>query len=441
MRGRARPRFAVPWVMRPRVGGGSRAIRSRLGGPDRGGLGSGARRAAGFGSRRAIALLVVLVLLLGGTATEGMAAEVVVARDATVPAGSVIADDLYVVAGGLRVLGNLGGDLTASAGTVNVVGAVAGGVTVSAARVEIRGRIGRSVRAGGGIVAVYGRVDGDVVIAGGILRLVEGASIGGDVVVLGGSLTVVAGASVGGDVRGTAAAVTIEGRVRGGVRVATRRLAVAPGATVGGALRYRGDAAPEVAVDATVVGPTERLPPPDRPRWLRWLLWDGAAVPRLLLLLGVALAAVLLAPGAVVGAAEQVRRAPMRAGLVGIGAAVVGPLVVVLLAITVVGLPLAVVGAALSLGALYASQAVVGLAIGRVLFRLRGADRQRARAAAALTLGVVLVAGLRAVPIPFVGLAVASAVAVVGLGGVVLLGIERWSGRGHAGASRSATAV
>ena len=364
------------------------------------------------------ALGALLIGLLAPFEPVG-AAESVNRWSVTVPAGTTVADDFYVAAGNVRVDGEVTGDLTVGAGTLNVVGPVGGSVSLTAGRAEIRGRIGRSVRAVGAIVAVYGRVEGDVVAAGATLRLVEGASIGGDVVLLGGTVTAVDGATIGGDLRGTAAAVTVEGRVRGDVRVSTRQLRVTTGARIDGDLAYRGDAAPEIASGAVVGGTTGSLPPIGLSAGVGWLIWANAALPRLLLGLGVGVVAIMLLPHPTVGAADRLRRAPLGTALVGVGLALFLPLALVLLAITIVGLPVAIVGTAVYLLALYTSQVVVGLALGRGLLRFARADRGRGRNLAAMTLGVGLLFGLRLVPVPHAGAVVAALVAVVGLGAVV----------------------
>lgn len=385
-------------------------------------------RSGGAGRRRrprCLAPLGVLLLALCFPARSAAAAEVIVDGAVTVPAGATVRNHLYLAAGTVEVLGDIDGDLTVSVGFLNVVGDVTGGVTVAAGRAEIRGTIGRSVRAAGATVAVYGRVEGDVVVAGGLVTIVEGASIGGDVIAAGGAVTLVDGASVAGDVRGYAASLALEGRVRGDVRITARRLLVAPGARIDGALRYRGPDAPGIQAGATIAGPIARIGFPRLLPGPSWLAWRWATIPRLLLMLGLGAVLVLLLPRPLVALADGGRGDPVGTALLGVGVALFVPLLLLLFAILVVGLPVALLGAAAYVAVVYASQALVGLALGRAATRLARDDARRGPNLAAMALGVLLLGALRLVPVPAVGVAVAFVVAVWALGIAAAAGRDR----------------
>jgi len=244
------------------------------------------------------------------------------------------------------------------------------------------------------------------------------------VVAAGGAVTVVATAIVGGDVRGTAGAVTVEGRVRGDVRVTAPRLSLAPGARVDGALAFRGDRAPAVASGAAVLGGTTARPLLGGVPGGRFLAWETAALPRLAAMLGVGLLGVLLAPRAAVAVADGARRRPLPALLSGLGVAVFLPVALLLLATTVVGMPLAAVGASLFLGAAYASQAVVGLAIGRLVFSIGPGNASRGANLATMAVGVASLSAVRLLPVPHLNPAAALLVALLGLG-ALSLGLDR----------------
>lgn len=385
-----------------------------------------------------LAPLGVLLFALCFPAWSAAAADVIVDGAVTVPAGATVRDHLYLAAGTVEILGDVDGDLTASVGFLNVVGDVTGGVAVAAGRAEIRGTIGRSVRGAGATVAVYGRVEGDVVVAGGLVTIVEGASIGGDVIAAGGSVVLVDGASVAGDVRGYAAALTLEGRVRGDVRITARRLLVAPGARIDGALRYRGTDEPEIAPGAAIAGPVDRVAFPRLLPGPSWLAWRWAAVPRLLLMLGLGALLVLLLPRPLVALADGGRGDPFGTALLGVGVAVFLPLLLLLLAILVVGLPVALLGAAAYVAVVYASQALVGLALGRAATRLARDDARRGPNLAAMALGVLLLGALRLIPVPAVGVAVAFVIPVWALGIAAAAGRDRLLPRRRAPAPRPA---
>jgi cytoskeletal protein CcmA (bactofilin family) len=369
-------------------------------------------------------VLVAAILVLLGQDRPAAAAQFMAGASVQIPAGTTIDGDLYIVGGTVTVLGNVRGDLLADAALLNVVGDVDGSVTVAAGRAEIRGRVAHAVRALGGVVAVYGRVDGDVVAAGGVVTLVEGASVGGDVVAAGGSVTVVNSATVDGNVRGVAANMSVEGRIGGDVRVTVDHLQLTDGATIQRELHYRSDNPATIAPGAVVAGTTRRESLASGVPGGQVIFWERAAIPRALLLLGAGVAILLLLPGHAIAVADGVRVAPSLALLVGIGAAVFVPITLALLTITIAGIPLALVGTTLYLAGTYLSQVFVGLALGRMVFRLGQANVLRGPNLLAMCGGVVALTGIRLLPFPYLDLVIAAVVAVLGLGGLVLAALD-----------------
>jgi cytoskeletal protein CcmA (bactofilin family) len=363
---------------------------------------------------------VLLAALLALQDRPAAAAQIMTGTSVQIPPGATINGDLYVAGGVVKVLGNVDGDLVADTALLDVVGDVGGSVTVAAGRAEIRGRIAHAVRALGGVVAIYGRVDGDVVAAGGMVILVEGASVGGDVVAAGGSVTVVDSATVDRNLRGIAANMSIEGRVGGDVRVTVDHLQLTDGATIERELRYRSVNSAMIAPGAVVVGTIRREDLADGAPGGQLMIWERAAIPRTFLLLGAGAVILMLLPGPVIGVAANASEAPLLALLIGAGAAVFVPITLALLAITIVGLPLALVGTTLYFGGMYLSQAFVGLALGRIVFRLRQSDVRRGPNLLAMCVGVVALTGIRLLPFPHWDLLIAAVVAFLGLGGLAL---------------------
>jgi hypothetical protein len=369
------------------------------------------------------------MLALLGQDRSATAAQYMAGSTVQIPPGTTINGDLYIVGGTVAVLGNVHGDLIVDAALLNVVGDVDGSVTVAAGRAEIRGNIAHAVRAVGGVVAIYGRVDGDVVAAGGLVTLVEGASVGGDVVTVGGLVTVVSGATVDGNLGGIAANLSVEGRIDGNVRVTVDQLQVTDGATIERGLHYRSENPASIAPGAVVVGATWRESLANGMPGGQVILWERAAIPRALVLLGVGMGILLLLPGQAVAVVNGVREEPMLALLVGIGVAVFAPIVIVMLTMTVVGVPLAILGTTLYLGGTYLSQIFMGLALGRIVFRLGLADVRRGVNLFAMCSGVVALTGLRVLPFPHLDLLIAAVLAVFGLGGLSLAVLNRTRSR------------
>ena len=366
--------------------------------------------------------LALVATALAATGAPTAAAEFETGETPRVPAGRTVDDDLYLFGGGAEVDGVVTGDVVVSAGTLDVDGRVEGSVAAAAGTVEIRGEVGRSLRATAGTVRVLGAVGGDVVAAGGTITIEPGATVGGDVVVAGGEVEV--RGEVAGEVRGNVGTLTIAGPVGGDVRVSADRVRLEPEARLGGALRYRSHDDAEIASDAVVAGPTVRRAPSRFVPGDNLQVWLGSAIFRLLCGLVSGVVVVLVMPRAAAAIADGLRSAPLTPFLMGLSLLIFVPLGIAVLLLTVVGIPIALVVLALFLVGLYLSQVVVGLAVGRFLLPNSWDTASRGFNLLAMTIGVILLAALRPIPVPYLSPIVATLTGLVGLGAVVV-GLHR----------------
>lgn len=404
--------------------------------------GRGARLVRYDRAGRIVVAIVALLVAVGATVLavgSATAAEFRSGNSLTVPATETIDDDLYLTGGALDLLGNVTGDAILAGNDLRISGEVGGSVMAAVRRAELRGPIGRSVRIAGGEVIVFGPVGGDVVVFGGEVTIQPSAVVQGDVVATGGTVTVLG--EVGGDVRGNADELVLDGRVGGDVRLNADEVHLLPQARVEGALRYRSRADAVVDPGAVVVGPTERREPSRYLARDNLIGWLGSAILRLLFGLIAGVVLVLIMPRAAANVADGVRRAPLASLLIGLALLVLLPIALVLLLITVVGIPVALIGLAFYLSALYLSQVFVGLAIGRALLPAAWGEDGRGFNLLAMTIGVILLALLRLIPVPFVSGAIAALTAMFGLGAIVV-GLRRARRRalfaGHEAAGSSA---
>jgi cytoskeletal protein CcmA (bactofilin family) len=318
-------------------------------------------------------------------------------QEVVVPAGETVAGDLYASAGTVRIEGRVDGDLIATGGQVTVPGTVTGDVAAAAGSTTISGEVAGDVRVATGQARVQGQVGEDLLLAAGQASVDSGARVGGDLIFAAGRMTM--DGTVGGSVLGTTGNYLRRGSVAGSERVTVeqreeQRPTVAD-RLLGGLRRY---------VSILVVGAL--------------LLWLLAAVLR--------------------RAADAVRARPLVGFGVGI-LAVVG-VVVVLGLLIVVAVLVAIVLGLLGLGSLagvtvfggilvaavvvflllvavgFGAQAVVGLALGRLV--LRGETRSFGRAFGALALGVLVVVLLSVIPV--VGGVLEALMVLLGLGALVL---------------------
>jgi len=317
-------------------------------------------------------------------------------QEVVVAAGETVRGDLYASAGTVRIDGRVEGDLVATGGQVTVAGTVTGDLLAAAGTTTISGQVDGDARVGTGQARVEGRVGEDLLLGAGQATVVSGAQVGGDLIFGAGQMTM--DGTVAGSVLGSTGNYRRGGSVAGSEQVTVQE--------------------PEQA-------PTLEERAVDRLRRYASILAVGVLL-------------LWLAPRALRGAADSVRRRPLASfavgilGVIGVAVLVVVVILVTVLAAVVLGLlrlgPLTgatVFGGVLAAGVIvflfylavaFGAQAAVGLALGRLLFR--GDARSFVRAFGALALGVLVVVLLSAIPL--VGGWVELLVALLGLGALVL---------------------
>jgi cytoskeletal protein CcmA (bactofilin family) len=367
-------------------------------------------------------VLIAAILTAASMVVTGVA--LIVVRDLThfhseqVGSRGPVNSNVSVSGSKITVVNTVDGDLHACAWLLNQTGTINGDVSVIAGRAELRGTVTGTVHATGGSISVYGTIQGDVELTGGQVTVVEEAVIQGDLIVHGGTVLITARSQIQGQVRGEAARMTIEGEVDGGVDLTAWSLEISPGAVIRGPVRYESRSEAKIDRSASITGPVVRIDPADRLSHGSILFWNAAALPRYLAMLAVGTALVLLLPRLATRLADSARYDLPTVAVTGVGVGLFVPLVLGALALFVVTIPLVLALGAFYLAAAYLSMPVVGLALGRTLLGKTAGDRMRAGNIGAVAIGVTVIAGIRATPVPFVDWGVALVTAVLGLGAV-----------------------
>lgn len=425
-------------------------------------------------ARGMLRAVVVLVLALGFVVAGALltlpgarAAELREGERLVVGAGEVVEEDLYAVGGEVVVEGTVRGDLVVAAGTVTVTGTVEGDVLAAARTVVVEGTVGDDVRLAGQALVVRegARIGDGLAVAGYSLQTERGSEVGGDVLLAAyqGELAGTVEGSVTAGVEALALAGTVGGDVRASVSTAESPAPATPWvpgtdvalpavpsglslretARVGGDLSYEGAREAELAPGAEVAGTVDfrqvGAPAPEDAAPAGPLAVALLALRRLVTLLLVGLLVLWLAPRAVGAAAGALRAHPWLSlgwGVLGAAGAALAAVVLlvaaVLLAVllgwaTLGGLAAAVVATAvvadlvlvlaLVLALSLLAPVVVALAAGGAVLRTPAAA-SFGRRAAALALGLLAYALLRAVPV--LGPLLALAVALFGTGALLV---------------------
>jgi cytoskeletal protein CcmA (bactofilin family) len=272
---------------------------------------------------------------------------------------------------------------------------------------------------------VRGSVGGDIYAFVAEMDITEGAVVGGAMYGSSGTLTITG--EVGGPLSYAAGVATINGRVRGDVRLEAGELELGPNAVIEGELRY--ESAREATIDpgARVEGEIRYFAPRDEGDEGRaspaassssfsvWaILWDAWWLLSSFLVGAIALA--LGGQSARQPAARLLEQPALGLGF-GFVIAVVIPAAAILAMVLLVTIPLGLISIAVYLAAAYLARLVAAQAIGDSLLHLLRSGRETS-AYASLAVGLVLFWLLT--QIPYVGFLIWLAAVVAGLGGMFL---------------------
>ena len=365
----------------------------------------------------ALGLVLLLVMVLGGWPPSVLAADPRSGNTIVIPAGEIVADDVYASGNKVEVAGTIRGDLVAMAQTVVVTGEVTGDLLVASQEVRIPGRVGGSVRVMAMRVEVPGAIQEDLVAMAQTVVVPAGATIGRDVLLAAQGATL--DGTVGRGVRGAAERLTINGEVRGSVQGDYNRLVIGPQAAIDGDVLYRSSNEAEIAPGARIGGRVERTPVEEPSPWMRVLVFIAAWLRGVVGLTAFSLLVAWLAPRYSTRAVEAITGRPWLS--LGVGALVLILVPAVALIIFVLGLliggwwiALVLLGVLWLLGVL--SYAVVALGVGRWL-------AVRFGFAGAWPLWIVLAGSallLAVLAVPILGAIVGFVALIAGLGGQLL---------------------
>lgn len=252
----------------------------------------------------------------------------------TIVISQAVPEDFYAVGGRLQIDASVGGDAVLAAGSVDIEGDIDGDVSAAGGQITIAGGVGDDLRAAGGEVSLRGFVTDHAAIVGGAVRIEEGSAIAGRTWIAAGSLDMAG--QIGADLRVFARTAVISGQIQGNVEITAREIRIDPGAVIGGHLVWHSEQPPLIAEDAVILGdvagaaaPVDELPETAAPVFNTWAL--GIAI------LVAAAGVFWLSPLLVERSGALLSASPARTLVIGAGAAVLTPLLIVVLFVSVLG--------------------------------------------------------------------------------------------------------
>ena len=188
---------------------------------------------------------------------------------AVLRAGQIVQGDYFAFGPHVEISGIVNGDLYAAGGEVLIDGVVNGDVIVAGAKVILSGTVAQDARIAGAQVTVSGTIGRNATLGGADVHLTETAKVRDNLIAGGGDRSIdpivivqLAG-SVGRDARVGAWKATLSNQIERDLIVAAGSVRLTSKATVGGRLRYWGEAAPSIDEEATVRGAITQRPLPE----------------------------------------------------------------------------------------------------------------------------------------------------------------------------------
>lgn len=365
--------------------------------------------------RHPACILSIFLVLLSGLRAAAVGLEFVHTETFQIGADETYADELWLVAGRVRIDGSAAEDLFIACDEVELPGRFQKDVWALARNVTLSGQVDDSARfIAQNVVQVDGRIGSSFLALADTVSVNRGAVIERDMAVMAGDVI------LRGHLKGRAwiqaRSATLGGVVDGTVRVQAEDIVVLPGTRIGGDLVYTSPR--ELVLDRNVVLDghlirREHVPvagPWSRPSLLMQLMLYIAA-----LIAGIPFVAVFSSYSG--RAVRLLRHAAWKCLLMGGIALFLMPMLALFAGFTLIGLPLAALLGGAYLILLYLSKIVVGLALGSLLLARRG-PQPFASVLSSLVIGLLLLYFLAY--LPMVGYIVTIGICFLGFGGLIL---------------------
>lgn len=336
---------------------------------------------------------VLVGLWLGLSAMPAEAAVFLSGLRVVVPEGEVIDDDVYVVGGEVHVDGRITGDLIVAGGVVAVAGGVEGDLVGAGGDMAITAPVGGAARLAAAQIRLAAPVGGDLIVAAGELGTSPALTVGGESLLWGAEL--ILRGRLGDALTASAGDMRLLGTVAGKTSLEAPRLWIGPEARIEGPLLLRTAMPEAIAPGAVITGPVDQRLIEVKgfmQAFWPWLL-------RLVMALVLGLTLLWLMPDLANRAAKAALSSLWLRLLAGLGLMIGAPLVSIMLMLTVIGLPVGLLALGTYAVCLYLTQLVVAWAVGRWVLQKRFQVNTTVMRAAALTLGLVAVSAIKAIPV------------------------------------------
>jgi hypothetical protein len=340
--------------------------------------------------------------------------------NSTLPRDTTINSDYFATGETVTISGTVNGDVYAAGSTVLVDGIINGDLLVAGGDVTIRGTVTEDVRTAGGNIVIASQIAGNTTALGGNVTITDSASLSGSLVTATGNLEVFGqvqrGMTMG---AGTA---TIGNSTQGDITAGVGMLTLTADASVSGNLNYWSEEDAQIAETASITGAIQKHVPEQGTSEVKesvvGIITGFAVMIKLMSFVTALIIGLLLVkffPRFTTNTAQTFLSQPLSAGLIGLVALIVIPVVIILFFITILGIPIALLIMMIYLVDLFIAKIFVAYAAGIWLVKRTNSQW---RSGWILLAGLLLYYILTAIPI-FGGF-VSFISLIVGLGSLLI---------------------
>lgn len=296
----------------------------------------------------------------------------------TLPANQTIDHDYFAGGNDVTILGTINGDVYTAGGNITVLGKVNGDLLAAGGNITIDGDVTQDVRAAGGTIHIGGTVGRNVSVAGGTLEIASNAHIGHNLTAAGGQMTILA--PIPGDLNFAGGTISLGERVGGNATGYVGNLTLLPKALIEGNLTYTSSQPVNMASKSSVQGKVAYITPAPQQKKAEessrniasGIIAFMATIKFISLISSLIVGFLLLSfiPFFVKAADTTLTTRPWGSFGLGIVAALVFPMIFIILLITVIGIPIAFVALGIYLLLLYFAKLLTIIIIGKKLVNL-----------------------------------------------------------------------
>ncbi len=337
----------------------------------------------------------------------------------TLPTGAVYPGDYYVAAENIELLGTVEGDAYIAGMQVYIDGEIYGDLLLAAASATISGKVHGNVRFIGGQVMINGEIDKNVSVVAGSLQLEPASVIHGNLTAVVGTLDL--SSTVDGTASIAASNIRVAGHVGKTLDAVAGRLRLTAHAVIGGNLDYRGNE--KATIDPAAIIRGKFIQHPGLFKGLQGSFLKGfiqgskilALLMNFLFTLIVGIFIMRIFPKNIKHAHEVLTSQPLKALGMGVVLLIALPLTSILLLMTILGAPFAVALLAINIVSFYTAKI---FSITWASNFLAKKTHMRTGPIATFAIGLVIYYGLTKIPV--VGIFIALAALLFGLGAALL---------------------